>query len=184
LLVTGKSEAGDPQGVSPDMAAEIAKRLSVPVAYVNTSGPRSSPTPPAPMPGISGLIGAEPQRAEKDHLHGGYCEIGRLPGCRRLSPANHWPMSIARPACGSRCGAARLTISGSSATSARHGAALGQCRRSLNQFISEGLEAYAGAEACASDRRREGAGQQDLAGQLHDASRPSARKTEYRRCAA
>ena len=29
LLVTSKSEAGEPQGVSPGMAAEVAKRLGV-----------------------------------------------------------------------------------------------------------------------------------------------------------
>jgi 8-oxo-dGTP pyrophosphatase MutT (NUDIX family) len=30
LLVTGKSPAGDPEGVAPDLAREIAKRLDVP----------------------------------------------------------------------------------------------------------------------------------------------------------
>ena len=39
LLVTGKSAAGDPQGVSPDMAAEIARRLNVPVGYVKYERP-------------------------------------------------------------------------------------------------------------------------------------------------
>jgi len=34
LLVTGKSASGDPEGVSPDMAREIATRLGVPVKYV------------------------------------------------------------------------------------------------------------------------------------------------------
>ena len=34
LLVTGKSAAGDPEGVSPDMAREVAKRLGVPVKYL------------------------------------------------------------------------------------------------------------------------------------------------------
>ena len=41
LLVTGKTAAGDPQGVAPDMAAEIAKRLGVPVAYVKYERPSS-----------------------------------------------------------------------------------------------------------------------------------------------
>ena len=34
LLVTGRTPSGDPAGVAPDMAAEIAKRLGVPVKYV------------------------------------------------------------------------------------------------------------------------------------------------------
>ena len=29
LLVTGKTESGDPVGVSPDMAAEVARRLGI-----------------------------------------------------------------------------------------------------------------------------------------------------------
>ena len=36
LLVTGKSASGDPQGVSPDMAAEIAKRLGASLSKVKT----------------------------------------------------------------------------------------------------------------------------------------------------
>src|SRR5262249_60001097 len=39
LLVTGKTEAGDPTGVAPDMAAEIARRLAVPVTYVTYKTP-------------------------------------------------------------------------------------------------------------------------------------------------
>ena len=39
LLVTGMSQSGDPQGVAPDMAAEIARRLGVPVAYVKFDRP-------------------------------------------------------------------------------------------------------------------------------------------------
>jgi ABC-type amino acid transport substrate-binding protein len=34
LLVTGRSASGDPQGVSPSMAAAIAERLGVPIKYV------------------------------------------------------------------------------------------------------------------------------------------------------
>jgi polar amino acid transport system substrate-binding protein len=32
LLVTGRSANGDPEGVAPDMAAEIAKSLGVPLS--------------------------------------------------------------------------------------------------------------------------------------------------------
>ena len=43
LLVSGKSPAGEPEGVAPDMAREIADRLGVPVVYVPFARPGSSP---------------------------------------------------------------------------------------------------------------------------------------------
>lgn len=75
LLVTDKAENGDPIGVSPDMAAEVARRLGVPLQLV-----------PYPNPGALGddadsgnwdigNIGAEPQRAEKIAFSAAYCEI-------------------------------------------------------------------------------------------------------------
>lgn len=75
LLVTGRTAEGDPQGVSPSMAAAIAARLGVPVTYV-----------PYPRPGELadavdsgawdiGLIGAEPQRAEKIAFTAAYAQI-------------------------------------------------------------------------------------------------------------
>jgi polar amino acid transport system substrate-binding protein len=73
LLVTGRSAAGEPQGVAPDMARAIAERLGVPVKYA-----------PFPRPGELadavdgwdvGLIGAEPQRAEKIAFSPAYVEI-------------------------------------------------------------------------------------------------------------
>ena len=64
LLVTGRTPEGDPDGVSPDMARAIAKRLGVPVKLV----PYASPGELADAAGTGawdiGLIGAEPQRAE------------------------------------------------------------------------------------------------------------------------
>ena len=75
LLVTGKTASGDPQGVAPDMAAEIARRLGVPVAYV----PYARPGELADAAGTGvwdiGLIGAEPQRAEKIAFTPAYVEI-------------------------------------------------------------------------------------------------------------
>ncbi len=75
LLVTGKTASGDPQGVAPDMAAEIARRLGVPVKYV----PFERPSKLADAAGTNtwdiGLIGAEPQRAEKITFTNAYCEI-------------------------------------------------------------------------------------------------------------
>ncbi len=75
LLVTGKSAAGDPEGVSPDMAREIANRLGVPVKYV----PYKTPGELADAAGSAawdiGLIGAEPQRAQAIAFTAAYVEI-------------------------------------------------------------------------------------------------------------
>jgi polar amino acid transport system substrate-binding protein len=75
LLVTGKSPSGDPQGVSPDMAAEIARRLGVPVAYVQFERPSKLADAAGTNTWDIGLIGAEPQRAEKITFTAAYCEI-------------------------------------------------------------------------------------------------------------
>ncbi len=75
LLVTGKSANGDPEGVSPGMAAEIARRLGVPVKYVPF--PQPGPLADAAESNVwdIGLIGAEPARAEKITFTAAYCEI-------------------------------------------------------------------------------------------------------------
>src|SRR5215472_12819279 len=75
LLVTGRSPSGDPEGVAPDMAREIASSLGVPVRYV----PYARPGELADAAGTGvwdiGLIGAEPQRAEKIAFTPAYVEI-------------------------------------------------------------------------------------------------------------
>jgi polar amino acid transport system substrate-binding protein len=75
LLVTDRSPAGDPVGVAPDMAREIAQRLDVPIAYV----PYARPGELADAAGAGvwdiGLIGAEPQRAAKIAFTPAYVEI-------------------------------------------------------------------------------------------------------------
>lgn len=75
LLVTGRTPAGDPEGVAPDLARHIADRLGVPIKYV----PFKSPGELADAAGTGvwdiGLIGAEPQRAEKISFTAAYCEI-------------------------------------------------------------------------------------------------------------
>lgn len=75
LLVTGKTAAGDPQGVAPDMAAEIAKRLGVGVAYVKYDRPSQLADAAGTNSWDIGLIGAEPQRAAKIAFTAAYCEI-------------------------------------------------------------------------------------------------------------
>jgi len=75
LLVTWRSPSGDPEGVAPDMAREIASSLGVPVRYV----PYARPGELADAAGTGvwdiGLIGAEPQRAEKIAFTPAYVEI-------------------------------------------------------------------------------------------------------------
>ena len=75
LLVTGRSASGDPEGVSPDMAAAIAQALGVPVKYVPYKTPGELGDAVGSNAWDIGLIGAEPQRAEKIAFSAAYCEI-------------------------------------------------------------------------------------------------------------
>ena len=75
LLVTGKSATGDPAGVAPDMAREIADQLGVPVNYVPFQTPDKLADATEKDVWDIGLIGAEPQRAEKIAFSPAYCEI-------------------------------------------------------------------------------------------------------------
>ena len=75
LLVQGKDDTGAPTGVAPRVAAEVAKRLDVPLKLV----PYPSPGALADAAGTDawdiGLIGADPLRAEKITFTAAYCEI-------------------------------------------------------------------------------------------------------------
>ncbi len=75
LLVTGTSPTGDPEGVSPDMAREIALRLDVPIKYVTYKSPGELADQAANNVWDVGLIGAEPQRAETIAFTAAYAEI-------------------------------------------------------------------------------------------------------------
>jgi polar amino acid transport system substrate-binding protein len=75
LLVTGKSPAGDPEGVAPDMAREIATRLGVPAKYVTFNSPGELADQAGKGVWDVGLIGAEPQRAEMIAFTAAYVEI-------------------------------------------------------------------------------------------------------------
>src|SRR3984893_11961242 len=75
LLVTGKSPAGDPEGVAPDMAREISRRLGVPVTYVPFKNPGELADAAGRGVWDVGLIGAEPQRAETIAFTAAYVEI-------------------------------------------------------------------------------------------------------------
>ena len=75
LLVTGKSASGDPEGVSPDMAREVARRLGVPLKLVPFKTPGELADAATQGVWDIGLIGAEPQRAEQIAFTAAYCEI-------------------------------------------------------------------------------------------------------------
>ena len=75
LLVTGKTETGDPVGVSPDMARAVADRLGVGVQYVTFPKPAELADAADSDVWDIGLIGAEPQRAEKIAFTAAYAEI-------------------------------------------------------------------------------------------------------------
>jgi polar amino acid transport system substrate-binding protein len=75
LLVSGTTAAGAPAGVAPDMAAEIARRLGVPVTYVTYKTPGELADAAETGAWDIGLIGAEPQRAEKIAFTPAYVEI-------------------------------------------------------------------------------------------------------------
>ncbi|KQI67890.1 ABC transporter substrate-binding protein [Loktanella sp. 3ANDIMAR09] len=75
LLVTGEAENGDPVGVSPDVAAEIARRLGVAVQFVTYPSPGALADASDHDEWDIGNIGAEPQRAETITFTAAYSEI-------------------------------------------------------------------------------------------------------------
>jgi polar amino acid transport system substrate-binding protein len=75
LLVSGKTDTGEPAGVAPDMAAEIGRRLGVAVQYVSYKTPGELADAAETGAWDIGLIGAEPQRAEKIAFSPAYVEI-------------------------------------------------------------------------------------------------------------
>jgi polar amino acid transport system substrate-binding protein len=75
LLVTGRSAAGDPEGVSPDMAAAIAAALGVPVQFIPFKTPGELADQAEKNVWDIGNIGAEPQRAATISFTAAYCEI-------------------------------------------------------------------------------------------------------------
>jgi len=75
LLVTGRSPNGDPTGCSPDMAYGIACVLGVPVQYIPYARPGELADDAGTDKWDIGLIGAEPQRAQKIDFTAAYVEI-------------------------------------------------------------------------------------------------------------
>jgi len=73
LLVTGRAANGDPQGIAPDMAGEIAARLKLPLKLLPYANPGKLADAVAEWD--VGLIGAEPARAEQIAFSAAYLEI-------------------------------------------------------------------------------------------------------------
>ena len=73
LLVTGRAANGDPQGIAPDMAGEIAARLKVPLELIAYESPGKLADAVADWD--IGLIGAEPARAAQIAFSAAYLEI-------------------------------------------------------------------------------------------------------------
>lgn len=75
LLVTGKTENGEPDGVSPGIAREIAKQLGVECKLIPFSGPGELADAVADDAWDIGNIAAEPERARTMTFSPAYCEI-------------------------------------------------------------------------------------------------------------
>ena len=75
LLVTGVDEDGDPVGVAPDLAREIASRLGLPIRFAPFARPADLADAATDGVWDIGLIGAEPARAEKIAFTEAYAEI-------------------------------------------------------------------------------------------------------------
>ncbi len=143
LLVTGKTASGDPQGVAPDMAAEIARRLNVPVAYIKFDRPSHLADAAGTNIWDIGLIGAEPQRAEKIAFTPAYCEIEATYLVPNGSPISSLA-DVDRPG-------VRITVRRGAAydlwleRNIKHATVLrsDSADAPFNQFVNERLEAYA-----------------------------------------
>jgi polar amino acid transport system substrate-binding protein len=75
LLVTKVNSTGDPEGVAPDLAGEVARRLGVSVKYVTFKSPGELADAIDKDVWDIGLIGGEPQRAETIAFTSAYAEI-------------------------------------------------------------------------------------------------------------
>ncbi|MDA8585030.1 transporter substrate-binding domain-containing protein [Rhodobacteraceae bacterium] len=75
LLVNSQTTNGDPTGVSPDIAAEIARRLGTPLELVLYPDPGLLSDAATAGEWDIGNIGAERQRAQSIAFSAAYCEI-------------------------------------------------------------------------------------------------------------
>jgi polar amino acid transport system substrate-binding protein len=144
LLVTGVRPSGDPDGVAPDMAAEIARQLSVGVAYVKFDRPSLLADAAGTGAWDIGLIAVEPARAEKIAFTPAYCEIEATYLVPAGSPC-HSPADVDRAG-------ARIAVRRGAAydlwldRNIKHASLLrsDSADGPLDQFVAEHLDALAG----------------------------------------
>jgi polar amino acid transport system substrate-binding protein len=75
LLVSGRDKDSEPIGIAPDLARALAEQLGVPVRYISYASPGKLTDDAGLGVWDVGLIGAEPQRAEKMAFSPAYVEI-------------------------------------------------------------------------------------------------------------
>ena len=146
LLVTGADARGAPIGVAPDMAAELARRLGVPVQLEPFAHPDVLCEAATAKRWDIALVGADPARAEHIAFSPAYCEIQ----CTYLVRAND-RSRFASPADVDVPGA-RIAVKGGGAYDlwlARHLRHAEIVRAatldaSFELFVDQGLDALAG----------------------------------------
>mmetsp|Transcript_38869 Transcript_38869/g.91501 ORF Transcript_38869/g.91501 Transcript_38869/m.91501 type:complete len:357 (+) Transcript_38869:82-1152(+) len=75
LLITGKSESGEPQGLAPSMAAKFAEKLGVPIKYVPYDTPAALAESASKDEWDIAMLGADPDRAAYVNFTAPYAEI-------------------------------------------------------------------------------------------------------------
>jgi polar amino acid transport system substrate-binding protein len=75
LLITGETAGGQPDGVAPDMARTLARKIGVNVELIRFASPGEVADAATVNVWDIGLIGAEPVRAEKIDFTAAYVEI-------------------------------------------------------------------------------------------------------------
>ena len=75
LLVSGRKKNGDPKGIAPDLAAEIARDLDINVRYICFETPRELADAAVEQSWDIALIGREPKRAQRINFTGAYIQI-------------------------------------------------------------------------------------------------------------
>lgn len=86
LLVSSRTPAGEPAGVSPDLARALAEHLGTDLRYVPDANPGLLADAAPCDEWDVGLIGAEPQRAEAISFTPAYAEIEATYLVRETSP--------------------------------------------------------------------------------------------------
>lgn len=146
LLVTGRTDSGEPEGVSPSMAAEIARRLDLDISYVTFKTPGELADAATEDVWDIGLIGAEPARAEHITFTAAYSEIEAtflVPPDSPLKTIADVDQPGIRISVPSRA-AFELWLTDNVKHAELHRAA---GRQAFDDFVSQHMDAYAGLRA-------------------------------------